>query len=260
MPDVLVTVRDGVAVLTLNRPDRMNAWTPGMEEALKQAFTQVEADPEARVLVLTGAGRAFCAGADMDSAEADAATAMKSPPPREGDFNQRYSYLMGGSKPLIAAINGGAAGVGLVLSLFADIRLARAGAKMTTSFARRGFIAEHGSAWLLPRLIGPMNAADLLLSGRVFTGAEGATLGLCRALPDDGFLDAALAYAADMAAQCSPRSMSVIKQQLRASYSQTLTDATRLAEQELEVCATAPDMAEGVQSFLEKRAPAFPPL
>ncbi|MGY9048410.1 hypothetical protein P775_24715 [Puniceibacterium antarcticum] len=258
--DVVYEVADGVAVLTLNRPTRMNAWTPGMEAGLHAAFTRAEADPEARVLLLTGAGRAFCVGADMDSAEGDAETAMKAPPAREGDFAQRYSYLMGGRKPLIAAINGGAAGVGLVLALFADIRLARAGAKMTTSFARRGFVAEHGSAWLLQRLIGPMNAADLLLSGRVITGSEAEMIGLCRALPDEGFVDEARARAQDMARMCSPRSMAVIKSQLRAAWGQTLSEATHLAEQELEACICTPDVAEGVRSFVEKRAPCFSTL
>ena len=259
-PDVVYEVRDGVCVLTLNRPSRMNAWTPGMEVALRAAFERAEADPEVRVLLLTGAGRAFCAGADMDSAEGDADNAMKAPPAREGDFAQRYSYLMGGGKPLIAAINGGAAGVGLVLALFADIRIARAGAKMTTSFARRGFVAEHGAAWLLQRLVGPMTAADLLLSGRIFLGTEAAALGLCRVLPDAGFAEAALAVAHEMAASCSPRSMAVIKAQLRAAWGQTLAEATRMAERELEACIATPDMAEGVRSYLEKRPPNFPPL
>ncbi len=258
--DVLYEVQGGVAVLTLNRPDRMNAWTPGMEAALQAAFLRAEADADARVLLLTGAGRAFCAGADMDTAEEDSDSAMKAPPARDGDFAQRYSYLMGGRKPLIAAINGGAAGIGLVLALFADLRLARAGAKMTTSFARRGFVAEHGSAWLLQRLIGPMNAADLLLSGRVVTGAEAEPLGLCQALPDEDFAQGALARAQEMAALCSPRSMAVIKAQMRAAWAQTLTEATQLAEQELEACIGTDDMAEGVRSFVEKRPPAFPSL
>ena len=261
MTDVLVDLRDGVAVLTLNRPDRMNAWTKGMEDALRAAFARAEADPAVRVLLLTGAGRAFCAGADMDAVAAESdAPSTAAPPARDGDFAQRYSYLMSGLKPLICAINGGAAGGGFVLPLFADIRLAARGAKMTTAFARRGFVAEHGSAWLLPRLIGPMNAADLLLSGRMIRGEEAAALGLCRALPDDGFADAAFEIARDMAANCSPRSMAVIKAQLRAGLGQSLAEATRMAELDLEKCADAPDMTEGVAHYLERRPARFPPL
>lgn len=264
MSEILYAARDGVGVITLNRPERMNAWTPGMETALRAIFDRAEDDPAARVLLLTGAGRAFCAGADMDAvaAEEDGATpaSTAAPPAREGDFDQRYSYLMAGRKPLIAAINGGAAGVGFVLALFADIRLVAESAKLTTAFARRGFVAEHGSAWLLPRLIGPMNAADLLLSGRTLRGREAAALGLARALPDESFFEDAFAMARDMAANCSPRSMAVIKAQIRGAYVQSLAQATRMADLELEKCQGTPDMAEGVNAFLERRPPAFPPL
>ncbi len=261
MSELLYEVRDAVAVLTLNRPERMNAWTPGLELLLRERFAQAEADPEARAILLTGAGRAFCAGADMDAVAAeDGPDSTVAPPAVEGDFAQRYSYLMAGRKPLVCAINGGAAGVGFVLPLFADIRLVAEGAKLTTAFARRGFVAEHGSAWLLPRLIGPMNAADLLLSGRTIRGAEAASLGLARALPDEGFAEAAFAVARDMAANCSPRSMSVIKAQLRGAWTQSLAEATRTADLELEKCHGSPDMAEGVAHFLARRPAAFPPL
>ncbi|SFH63987.1 enoyl-CoA hydratase-related protein [Albimonas pacifica] len=263
MSELLYEVREAVAVLTLNRPERMNAWTPGLETLLRERFAQAEADPEARAILLTGAGRAFCAGADMDAVAAEDGEGPGStaaPPAVEGDFAQRYSYLMSGRKPLICAINGGAAGVGFVLPLFADIRLVAEGAKLTTAFARRGFVAEHGSAWLLPRLIGPMNAADLLLSGRTLRGAEAASLGLARALPDAGFAEAAFEVARDLAANCSPRSMAVIKAQLRGAFVQTLAEATRMADVELEKCHGVPDMEEGVAHFLERRPAAFPPL
>ena len=261
--DILFAIREEVAVLTLNRPERMNAWTLAMETGLRSAFERAEADPGARVILLTGVGRAFCAGADMDAVAAEDGTTPQStaaPPPREGDFSQRYSYLMAGRKPLIAAINGGTAGVGFVLPLFADIRLVAESAKMTSAFARRGFVAEHGSAWLLQRLIGPMNAADLLLSGRTIRGTEAASLGLCRALADEGFAEAAFDYAREIAASCSPRSMAVMKAQLSAAYTQSLAEATRLADRELERCHGTPDMAEGIAHFLERRPPRFPPL
>ena len=147
MSELLYEVRDAVAVLTLNRPERMNAWTPGLELLLRERFAQAEADPEARAILLTGAGRAFCAGADMDAVAAeDGPDSTVAPPAVEGDFAQRYSYLMAGRKPLVCAINGGAAGVGFVLPLFADIRLVAEGAKLTTAFARRGLAGPRPRA------------------------------------------------------------------------------------------------------------------
>lgn len=260
MSDVLYDLKNGVAVVTLNRPARMNAWTSGMEAALRDVLDKASTEPRARVILMTGAGRAFCAGADIEGGsftDEGSVLPLKAPPPRDGDWNQRYSYIGGIDKPVIAAINGAAAGVGLVLSLFADIRLVRAGAKLTTSFARRGLVAEHGSAWLLPRLVGEMRAADLLFSGCVFTGAEAETFGLAFALPDEEFAEASFAYARNLAQSVSPRSTALIKAQLRKGRSQSLTEATRLAEMLLESCDGHPDMVEGIAHWAEKRPARF---
>src|SRR5262249_37048252 len=179
-----VEIADRVATITLNRPDKLNAWTPVMAGELRAAMLEADANDEVRAIVLTGAGRGFCAGADM--ARLASAAEQQSPlrpaeAPTEGleaNFPQPCSYLRAVGKPIIAAINGPAAGIGLVIALFCDLRYMAAGARLTTAFARRGLIAEHGIAWLLPRLIGPMYALDLLCSARTVEADEAERMGL----------------------------------------------------------------------------------
>ncbi|RIX78130.1 enoyl-CoA hydratase-related protein [Acidovorax cavernicola] len=244
-----------VASITFDRPDRLNAWTPTLEAELREAIRRAQADDDVRCAVLTGAGRGFCAGMDM------AVLAAGRPPvpqaPSDDDLAQRYGYLGGFDKPLIAAINGAASGVGLCLTLHADLRYVAAGAKLSFPYARRGLVAEHGTAWLLPRLIGPMHTADLLLTGRTVMAEEADGMGLACLLPAEGFLDAVLARAADIANTASPRATRVIKQQLRTARYQTLGQATRGADREMAACRDTEDFREGVQHFLDKRAPRF---
>ena len=212
--EILYAVQDRVATITLNRPDRLNAYTQTMGEELRAAFAAADADDNVRAIVLTGAGRGFCAGADM--ARLSAAVAGKSTLKVPGqaaseglaaNFAQRNSYILGIQKPIIAGINGAVAGIGLVLTLYCDIRYMAAGSKLTTAFARRGLIAEHGIAWMLPRLIGPMHALDLLLSARVIAAEEAAAMGLVRLLPAQDFAEAVQARAAEIANLSSPRSV-----------------------------------------------------
>lgn len=255
-------IADRVATITFDRPDRMNAWTPLMETELRRLISVASADDEVRAIVITGAGKGFCAGADMGRlSSAASGTANESAPvvadESDGDFEQRYSYLLAVPKPLIAAINGAVAGVGLCLTLFCDLRFMAAGAKLTTAFARRGLIAEHGSAWMLRNLIGPMNAADLLMSGRTVEAAEAERLGLVRMLPAENFRETVQQKASEFANLCSPRSMRIIKQQLALVPRQTLADATRLANREIAICRGTEDFKEGVAHFVEKRAPRF---
>ncbi|NUO85338.1 MAG: enoyl-CoA hydratase [Cupriavidus sp.] len=245
-----------VAVLTINRPERMNAWTPTLETALRAAIGRAGADDAVRCVVLTGAGRAFCAGMDMEVLKGTRA-APCAEVPSEADDAQRYGYLWRFEKPLVAAINGAAAGVGLCLALYCDLRYVAANARLTAPYARRGLVAEHGTAWLLPRLIGPLHAADLLLSGRTITGEEAGRMGLAEALPAEGFLDAVMARAHDIATHTSPRSVRIMKRQLLAARYQTLGEATREADREIAACRDTEDFREGVQHFLEKRAPRF---
>jgi len=250
-------VEDGVAQITINRPDRLNAWTPTLEVELRAAIERAGGDDEVRCAVLTGAGRAFCAGMDMAVLQAGGRGGVPPPPPGDEDRLQRYGYLWDFDKPLIAAINGAASGVGLCLALYCDLRYVAAGAKLSFPYARRGLAAEHGTAWLLPRLIGPMASADLLLTGRTFLGEEADRMGLARLLPADGFLDAVLAQAGEIARATSPRSVRVMKRQLLDARYQTLGEATRVADQEVARCRETEDFREGVAHFLEKRAPRF---
>src|SRR4051812_35036259 len=254
---VLFEVGDGVARVTLNRPDRLNAWTGEMERAYFGALDECARREDVRAIVVTGAGRGFCAGADMDDLEAIGSNGGQAAPhdPRPPTFPLPVP------KPVVAAINGPCAGIGLGQALMCDVRFANAEAKLTTAFARRGLVAEHGISWILPRLVGPARALDLLLSGRVVLGEEAAQLGLVnRALPADRVLDEALAYAHDLAAHCAPSSMAAMKRQVYAALDQDLASALEDADALKAASLQADDFREGVRSFVEKRAPRFAPL
>lgn len=259
--ELLYTVRDRVATITINRPERMNAWTSSLEAALRERMAGADADDEVRCVVLTGAGtRAFCAGADMDrlTRMASEGTAPPAFPAREGDdLGQRYSYLMGMRKPVIAAMNGAASGVGVCISLYCDIRFMAVGAKLSVPYARRGVVAEYGVAWILARLIGPMHAADLLFSGRTVLAGEAAQMGLVNLLPSDAFAEQVQQRAAEIANWTSPRSVRFMKQQLWLGMGQTLAQACRLADTGMAESIATEDFREGVAHFLEKRAPEF---
>jgi enoyl-CoA hydratase/carnithine racemase len=262
--EVLYDVANRVATITLNRPDRLNAWTPAMAEQLRAAFMRAQGDDKVRAIVLTGAGRGFCAGADMSGLAARAGgqgvMQPKHDAPTEGlaaNFAQRCSYILAVKKPVIAGINGAVAGVGLVLTLYCDIRYMAAGTKLTTAFARRGLIAEHGISWMLPRLIGPMNAMDLLLSARTVLAEEAGAMGLVRVLPAVGFAEAVQARAAEIANLSSPRSARIIKRQVYEGLFQSLAEATAVANREQPLCRDTEDFREGVASYVEKRAPNF---
>ena len=262
--EVLYEVKHRVATITLNRPDRLNAWTPTMAEQLREALMRAQADDNARVIVLTGAGRGFCAGADMAGLAArvggQGAMQPKHDAPTEGlaaNFAQRVSYMLAVKKPIIAAINGPAAGIGFVITLFCDLRFMAANAKLTTSFARRGLIAEHGLGWMLPRLVGPMNALDLLFAARMVEAKEAEAMGLVRMLPADGFLAAVQERAGEIANLSSPRSVAIMKRQVYEAMFQSLAEATAIADRELAACRSTEDFREGVASFVEKRKPNF---
>jgi enoyl-CoA hydratase/carnithine racemase len=265
--DIGIATEDRVRTLTLNRPDKLNAWTHRMESEFRQAVEAAEADDAVRAIVVTGAGRGFCAGADMDILEAGAAgadvggAATAPAAPREGgieaNYAWRFSYLLRVRKPIFAAINGPIAGIGLCMAVFCDFRYMAEGQKLTTAFAKRGLIAEHGISWMLPRLVGPTNALDLLLSGRTVVTAEAAALGLVKPLPAQGFLAQVQAMAREMTQNASPRSIGVIKRQVYDSLFQDLDTAWRRADEEMQASFASEDFREGVAHFLEKRPPAF---
>ncbi len=275
--EILYEVRDRIARIVFNRPDKLNAITRSMQVALRQAVADAAADPAVRVIVLTGAGRGFCAGADMnllsgisaDGGEAGKAAQPVAPAavsnpfgPALGDLYQgRFTYLLECPKPIIAAINGPAAGLGLVLALYADVRLAAAGARFTTSFSQRGLIAEHGSSWLLPRLVGHANALDLLMTSRKFGAEEALRMGLVNQVHDDaGFEAATTEYARMLADTVSPRSLAVMKAQVYAALVQGFPEAMTAADAAMEASFGRADFKEGVAHFMEKRAARFPDL
>jgi enoyl-CoA hydratase/carnithine racemase len=254
---VLAHRHDAVLVLTLNRPDRLNAWTAALQQQYFSLLDEAEADPDVRAVVLTGAGRGFCAGADMDELNDVAATHgssyVKGSRPRHRPLHLR--------KPLIGAINGAAAGLGFVQALYCDVRFSTPTAKFTTSFARRGLVAEYGVAWILPRLVGPSRALDLLLSSRVVDGAEAHALGLVdRLVEPEALVRAAVDYAHDLATHSSPASMSDIKTQVLHALDNTFDAAVADADRRMHESFLRPDVREGVASYLERRAPAFPGL
>jgi enoyl-CoA hydratase/carnithine racemase len=253
---VLYEVTERVARVTLNRPDSLNAWTPELGRAYLDRLQEADADPGVRAIVVTGAGRGFCAGADFEylqEVERSGSTAEPDPRPQSLPRSLR--------KPVIAAINGPCAGLGFVMAMMCDIRFAAPGAKLTTAFARRGLIAEYGLSWVLPRVAGSSAALDLLLSGRTLLAEEAERLGVVDRVSEEGKVgEQAHAYAAELARHSSPASMAAIKRQLYADQERTLDLATADAAEQMERSFERPDFREGVESFVERRAPEFPPL
>lgn len=252
---VLYDSADRVATITLNRPERLNAWTAELGSAYFDALDRAAADPEVRVIVVTGAGRGFCAGADMDLLQGIGAGSSG------GAVETRaHTHALSIPKPVIAAVNGACAGLGLVHALACDLRFAAAGAKFTTAFSRRGLIAEHGLSWTLPRLVGQAVALDLLLSGRVVVAEEAYELGLVnRVVSPDTLMDETLAYAAELATSVSPTSMAVIKHQVYNHPQLPIDEALAQSNELMRNSLKNADFKEGVASFVERRPPNFAP-
>ena len=264
--DILYDVEDRVATVTLNRPDRMNAWTPTMEREVREAMGAAANDDDVRVIVLTGAGRGFCAGADMDALKGLDPNDIKKrgneipafDMNRRPDWQSRYGFYPSIAKPIIGMLNGATAGIGLVHALYCDVRFAADNTVFTTAFARRGLIAEHGISWMLPHIVGHANALDLLLSARRVSSEEALQIGLVNRLyAPDQLREQTYAYARDLADNVSPSAMTVIKRQLYDVPFQTLAEATIDANREMAVALAGADFREGVASFMEKRPPRF---
>jgi enoyl-CoA hydratase/carnithine racemase len=279
--EILYDVDDPVATITLNRPEALNAWTDTMAGEVRHAVGQAEHDPAVVGIVLTGAGRGFCAGADMrrlsalsgaDGGGGEALDAVETPfaersTPKPGDeswgddLRGAYTYLLSVPKPIIAAINGPVAGMGVPIALSCDMRFMNEDTVLTTSFAQRGLVAEWGLSWLLTRLVGPSHALDLLYSARRVGGAEAARIGLVnRALPGDEVLAAAQDYVRELARTSSPTSMAIMKRQVYTELHAGLGAAERHAIELMRESFERPDFAEGVASYLERRDPKFPRL
>jgi enoyl-CoA hydratase/carnithine racemase len=283
--EILYTESEGIAVIMLNRPDKLNAWTHLMAGEVWDAMHRAADDDAVKVIVLTGAGRGFCAGADMSELggvtdEAVAAldkiksyeervsimmgekTTTELDPDNKNnvreDFRKRYSYISAIPKPVIAAVNGPAAGIGFILILHCDLRFVSDKASFSTAFSKRGLIAEHGIAWMLPRIVGHANALDLLYSSRLIGADEALSMGLAnRVIPADVLMNEVRAYALDLASNVSPRSMRVMKRLVYEALFQTFAEASEASDKELILSLQSEDFKEGIAHFLEKRPPVF---
>ena len=261
-------VENRIATITLNRPHRLNAWTGRMHTEYRWCIEQAEENSEVRVIVVTGEGRGFCAGADSQALEGHVEKGGYDSGIREAvanpgygirpEFDANFAFHFGLTKPVIAAINGPAAGVGLVLACYADIRFAVRGAKLTTAHGKLGLPAEFGLSWLLPRLIGLSRAQELLLSSRVFLTDEAAEIGLVHELcsPEE-LMPAVYAYAATLARSIAPASMRVTRQQVYTDLHRDVGSAVAESEVLLNQLTTGPEYREGVRALLEKREPQF---
>lgn len=263
-PQIATEVAERILTITLNRPDRLNAWTGQMGEELMQAFDRADADDEVRVVIVTGAGRGFCAGADLASGGETfdyKARVDESPnaAPRDngGQFTLR---IFQSKKPVIAAINGPAVGVGATMTLAMDIRLAADDARMGFVFARRGIIPEACSSWFLPRVVGISRAMEWVATGRVFSAQEGLEAGLLRSLhPKDELLDAARSLAREIAESTAPVSVALARQLMwRMLGAEHPMVAHRADSRGMFARGQSADAVEGITSFLEKRPAVYP--
>jgi enoyl-CoA hydratase/carnithine racemase len=262
-------VKDPVATITLDRPEALNAWTDRMGAEVRHAVAQAEDDPSVVAIVITGAGHGFCAGADMKLLQGISDGQRGSQVPSEldadpgdpevgDDYRGRYTYLMSVRKPVIAAINGPVAGMAVPIVCSCDLRFASERALFTVAFSQRGLVAEWGSAWLMPRLLGAAHALDLLFSSRRVDAAEAERIGLVnRVLPHDELLPFVRRYVEDLAASCSPTSLQIMKRQVYQQLALPLGPSERDAVRLMTESFDRPDFREGVASFMEKRAPRF---
>jgi enoyl-CoA hydratase/carnithine racemase len=263
-------VEDGVAIVTLARPKRRNAWTGRMHTEYRWILREADADPAVRVIVVTGdpEGQAFCAGADLQALEGhsekggyDPGTPEDLAEPGFGvdpAFDASFAYHFGVGKPVIAAINGAAAGVGLVLASFADLRFSVPGAKFTAAHGRFNFPAEFGLSWVLPRIVGLTHANDILLSSRVFTAEEAHAMGfLNRIVAPERLMDAVVAYARNLAGTVAPGSARETKRQIYRDLHRDAASSVKAAERLLEAMVKEPDYREGVKAWMEKRPPRW---
>jgi 1,4-dihydroxy-2-naphthoyl-CoA synthase len=249
---VLYEVADGVALVTLNRPEAMNAWTPQLSDELSLAMGAADADDNVRVVVVTGAGKTFCAGADLSGGESGFLGGQRGEDARP----RRMPHHV--RKPVIAAINGHAVGVGITYPMLCDIRIASESAKIQYAMVRRGILPELGSHSLLPRVVGFSRAADLLLTGRMILGTEARELGLVsQALPAEQVLPTALQMARDIAINVAPVSAAVAKQLMWQGINMSVDEMIAAEGRLIPKMAAMEDSVEGVKAFFEKRSPQW---
>ena len=262
--EILFETLGRVALIRLNRPAALNALTYSMLADIRRLVAEAEKDPEVTAIAFVGEGRGFCSGLDAEvlrqTTQAGASSGAAAAPEGRADPPGMFSYLPRVSKPVISAVNGVAAGGGFVLAMMSDLRFGSEAASFTTIFSKRGLIAEHGTSWLLPRLVGTSRALDLLWSSRRVAAEEALRIGLLdRVVPAEELLDAVVAYVHDLASQISPSAIAVMKSQVYRHLSEpmgpALADADRLTQAQLR----HPDAREGAMALIERRAPNFQP-
>lgn len=265
-------VEEPVATIRMNRPDNLNAMTIHMLAELRHAFAQAEADERVVGIILTGAGRGFCAGMDMSaldqisdsgrfSIDSEGLAAEPGDANMGEDFSAGFTWILSIRKPIIAAINGPCAGLGFCFALLCDMRFVAAEAKFSSAFSQRGLVAEHAASWILPRLIGSSRALDILWSARKFDGVEAERLGLADRLGTAmSVVDEAKGYIETLATTTSPTSLMVIKAQVYRHLMTSLGPAMLETERLMDESLHRDDFREGVRSFIENRAPKFPRL
>lgn len=271
--EIIYDVADGVAVITMNRPETLNALTDRTQAEIRHALDQSERNGDVIGNVLTGAGRGFCSGVDMNAlgamseagrrlgaAHADLA-ADPGNPDKDPNFEIGAAYFLGLRKPLIAAINGACAGLGFSYAVFCDLRFVDRTARFATAFSQRGLIAEHGTSWMLPRLIGPANALDILWTGRKFDGEEAGRIGLANRVCEPGeCVNDARAYLREIADVAAPNSLMMMKRQIYRHLNAELRPAMEESNAWMDASLARGDFKEGVASFVERRPPKFAPV
>jgi enoyl-CoA hydratase/carnithine racemase len=265
--DIIYDKSDRIATITMNRPDKLNAWTPRMGSEMREAFTDADRDDAIRAIIVTGAGRAYCAGADMEhlnniaegaSPSAAVQTRASSDKRVRPDFDGPFSYVLALSKPVIGAINGPCAGLGFTTSLYHDIRIASENARMGLILVQRGLAMEHGSSWMLPRLVGVAKAIELAVTGRLVDAQEALSIGLVhRVVPAAKLIETAREIATQIATKCAPMGVALAK---NAIYEHLFTDlATAIRDEDsiMERTTRSADFKEAVKAFVEKRPARF---
>ncbi len=256
---ILYEINDPVATITLNRPDRLNAMNYPMLAEIRNAVEDAAADTKVVGIVITGAGRGFSAGLDMEdlaNSTSGGAATLDKPVPDEAPG--LFSYFLTIPKPIIAAVNGPAAGGGFVLAVLSDIRVAAPEAAFTVVFSKRALVAEHGISWVLPRLVGTGNALDLMWSSRKVGGEEAHRIGLAERLaPAGGACEMAQNYVRELAANVAPKSLRAMKEQTYRHWAQAYDPAARDTYEYVADSLDWPDSNEGVASFVERRPPKF---
>ena len=268
--EIIYEVDHAVAVITMNRPETLNALTDRTQAEIRHALDQSERNEHVVGTVLTGAGRGFCSGVDMNAlgamseagrrlgdSHADLA-ADPGNPDNDPNFEIGAAYFLGLRKPLIAAINGACAGLGFSYAVFCDLRFVDRTARFATAFSQRGLIAEHGVSWMLPRLIGPANTLDILWSGRRFDGEEAGRIGLANRVCETGeCVTDAVAYLREISQTAAPNSLMMMKKQIYRHLNAELRAAMVESEGWMDESLARGDFKEGVASFVERRAPSF---